>query len=77
MSAKILKAFLMVSVALITTACCDPKIEYVDRPVEVKIPVKCRVPDTYCDFNRTTDTEVMASMLECIIELRKASEICK
>jgi hypothetical protein len=65
--------------ALLTmTACSDqPTIRYVDKPYAVNIPVKCIVPDVDCTFNRETDTEVIASMLECVVELKRASEVCK
>ena len=53
-----------------------PEIRYIDKPYEVKIPVKCIVPKTQCDFNRTSYTEVISSMLECIIKLKRNSEVC-
>lgn len=58
-------------------SCPKPQIEYIDVPVEVKIPVKCIVPDTECNFNRATDTEVVSSLLECIVDLKRATEVCK
>ena len=79
MTAKILKALLIAFVILTMSACSSPKPkpEYIDRPVEVLVPVKCVVPDTNCTFNRETDTEVISSLLECIIDLKKASEVCR
>ena len=70
---------LIVLSILTLTACskCEPKIVYRDRPYEVKVPIKCVVPKTECDFNRTTNTEVISSLLECIIELKNNSEMCK
>lgn len=63
---------------LLITACCKPQeVKYIDRPYEVKVPVKCTVPNTYCDFNKTTDTEVINSMLECIIDLKHNSKVCQ
>jgi len=50
---------------------------YVKKPVEVLVPTKCIVPDVNCSFDRNTSTEVISSLLECIIDLKKASEICK
>ena len=69
----------MMCVLLTLTACSSKQVEYkyIDVPYEVKVPVKCVVPDTYCDFNRTTDTEVIDALLECIIDLKKNSEVCK
>ena len=79
MNVKILKALSAVFAVLILTSCScpEPKPIYVDRPVEVLIPVKCVVPDANCSFNRETDTEVISSLLECIIDLKKNSEVCK
>jgi hypothetical protein len=69
---------LIVSSSLILTACnCKPKIEYVKVPYEVKVPVKCKVPDTYCDFNQSTSTEVISSLLICIVDLKRNQEVCK
>ena len=62
------------------TACekeCKPKTEYVDREVIVNIPVKCKVPEAKCDFNRETHTEIIASMLECVINLKEAQKVCQ
>lgn len=58
-------------------ASCSTRVEYVDRYIKVPTPIKCKVPDVKCDFNRSTDTEVVASMLECIINLKRSSEVCK
>jgi len=49
----------------------------VDRPVPINIPVKCIVPDSNCSFSRTTDTEVIAALLECIIDMKRSIEVCK
>ena len=64
-------------VALTFQACSTTKTIYVDKPFEVKVPVKCIVPDVTCDFNQNTDTEVISSMLKCITDLKRASEVCK
>ena len=71
--------FLMLLSILILTSCskCKPEIRYVDKPYEVKVPVKCIVPDANCSFNRKTDTEVISSMLECIINMKHNEEKCK
>ena len=78
MIVKILKILSMLFVTLIITACsCKPDVKYVDRPYRVNVPVKCVVPDNNCSFNRKTDTEVISSMLECIIKMKHNEEICK
>lgn len=66
----------MLCVTLIT-GCCEKEKVFVDRPVEVKVPVKCIVPDTNCSFDRNTSTEVIASMLECIIDMKHNEKVCK
>ena len=74
---KILNLFLMIFVLMVISGCSDKEILYVDRPVEIKVPVSCVVPETKCDFKKDTDTEVITSMLMCIEDLRKNSEVCK
>ena len=59
------------------TACTSTEIKYVDRPVKVLVPTKCIVPDSNCSFNRKTDTGVISSLLECIIEMKHNEKICK
>ena len=68
----------MVCAVFLLTACADKQeAVYVDRYKTVKVPVKCKTPDVECDFNRTTYTEVIGAMLECIVDLRRANEVCK
>lgn len=56
----------------------EPKIVYVDRFNEVKVPQKCIVPDTECVISKTaTYTEIIKEMRLCIEELRRNSEVCK
>lgn len=72
-----LKALLMLFVILSIVSCSTQEIVYKDRYKEKLVPVKCEVPDVECDFNRSTNTEVVASMLECIVDLKKTIEVCK
>ena len=75
-----LKVFLIVFALLSLSGCsaeCKPTTEYVRVPYEVKVPVKCEVPHVECDFNRSTDTEVIAAMLECIVDLKRSNEVCR
>ncbi|WAK43878.1 hypothetical protein IAPFLPAM_00018 [Sulfurimonas phage SNW-1] len=73
------RVLLMVFVLLTFQACseCKPQVKYVDKPYEVKIPVKCVVPDANCSFDRNTSTEVISSLLECIIDMKRNEEVCK
>ena len=75
MSVKILKSLSILFVLLITSGCA--KNIYVDRPIEVKVPVKCEVPTVSCQYNKDTDTEVILELVRCIQELKEASKVCK
>lgn len=60
---------------LVISGCAD-KV-YVDRPVEVKVPVKCIVPDVLCRPGQATYTEEIREMRLCIERYKQASEVCK
>lgn len=76
MNVKILKISSMIFVALLFSGCSE-KIIYVDRPIEVKIPVQCKVPETHCNFNKQTDTEVIIALRTCIQDLTESIKVCK
>ena len=63
---------------IMTFSGCASKsiVKYVDKPYEVKVPVKCVVPDANCTFGRKTDTEVISALLECIVDMKRNSEVC-
>ena len=75
MIAKTLKILLMTFVMLGISGCAD-KV-YVDRPVEVKIPVKCVVPEVTCYPKRPTYTEEIKELRMCIERHKQAAEVCK
>ena len=79
MSAKILRTLLMLCGVLIFQACSKPEpiIKYVDKPYEVKVPIKCIVPDANCTFKRDTYTEVLNAYVECITDMKKNEEVCR
>jgi hypothetical protein len=78
MFAKILKLNLIALSTLTFQACSSKQeVKYVDRPVTVKVPIKCVVQDAECDFNRTTYTSVVSSMMECIVNMKHNEEVCK
>ena len=60
---------------------CASKIEYVDRPVEVRVPVKCELempkkPDVAISVDGLRNVLVYTELLECT--LRKCrGEACK
>ena len=76
---RILKPSLMLlvtTILMLSISGCTPKTIYVDREVIVKVPVKCIVPNTPCD-PRGNDGEVVVDLMECIIDLKKAQEVCR
>ena len=75
MNVKILKSLLMISVVLGISGCTE-KV-YVDRPVEVKIPVKCVVPEVKCYAGQETYTEEIKEMRLCIERYKQAVEVCR
>ena len=76
MNVKILKISSILFVALLFSACSNKELVYIDRPVEIKVPVKCNIPETHCDFNKSTDTEVITSLRTCIEDLRQSIKVC-
>jgi hypothetical protein len=49
----------------------------VDRPVEVKVPQKCIIPNVSLDLNKPTYTEKVNAMEIYIYELHEAIKVCK
>lgn len=76
MNVKILKLLLMIFAILLFSGCSE-KIVYVDRPIEVKVPIKCVIPDIHCNFNQSTDTEVLIKLRTCIEDLKQSINVCK
>jgi len=74
---KIFSIALVLSTMIAFNGCgCTPEVRYVDRPVEVKVPVKCKMPEVYCDFNGT-GSEPAIKAFECIITQKRAMEVCR
>lgn len=76
MNVKILKVLSMIFAILLFSGCSE-KIIYVDRPIEVKVPVQCKVPEVHCNFNKKTDTEVIIALRTCIQDLIESTKVCK
>lgn len=60
---------------------CASKIEYVDRPVEVRVPVKCELempkkPDVAISVDGLRNVLVYTELLECTLK-RCRGEACK
>ena len=65
----------LMSVALLTG--CAEKTVYVDRVVEVKVPVRCVVPKVECSKAGVNDAETLADIIRERDELREANKACK
>lgn len=74
MNAMILKSLLMIFV-LLGISGCNEKV-YVDRPIEVKVPVKCEVPKVVCTAGQATYTEEIREMRLCIERYKQAVAVC-
>ena len=81
---KIVKICLSIFALLVFSGCsckyvplvaCE--IEYKDRPVEVKVPVKCATPDTFCSKEGSLQGGTIGELLGCIYELRESNKVCK
>ena len=75
---KYVLAVLMVEILF---AGCASKTEYVDRPVEVKIPVKCEIemptkPVVTINPDGLRNVLIYTETLECTL-LRCRGEVCK
>jgi len=56
---------------------CSTKTVYVDRPVEVKIPVKCQVPNIEKPKKGNNMSESMLNIKEYILKLEAALDTCR
>lgn len=66
----------MIFVALVFSGCSE-KIAYVPEPYKVKVPVKCVVPETICDSNQDTYTEIIKEMRLCIERYKENAKVCQ
>ena len=78
MTHKILSILSGTLVIVSCSGCSEPRVEiqYIDRPVEVLVPVKCTVPDVECNWSGS-DVEVVAGMFKCIVDQKMASKVCQ
>jgi len=72
----ILGALLAVAVMLIFTG-CGTKTVYVDRVVEVKVPVKCVIPGVAPAISGVNYAVTLADIIRERDSLREAIEACK
>ena len=71
---------LLVILAILTTltfsgCATTEKIVYVDKPVPYAVPVKCKVPEVSCNF-KGEGSEPILRLLECVVDQKKAMEVC-
>ena len=63
--------------AILAFSGCGQKIVYIDKPVEVKVPVKCKVPNVKCSFKAKTYTGIISKLVECIEKKNAAIKVCQ
>ena len=74
---KLLSVLLGILISLSFSGCAwCTTIEYIDRPVEVFIPVKCKVKDVRCNLGKS-DAELVVGLTECIIDMKKEARVCQ
>ena len=74
-----LRILILLTFSILFTGCpkepCEPV--YIEKPVIVKVPQKCIVPEVQCDFNQSTYTEVIGAMLKCIVDYKESIKVCQ
>ena len=74
---KNLLVVLVISIIMTFSGCsAKEKIIYVDRPVPYSVPVKCVIPEVVCSFDGN-GSEPILRLLECVVDQKKAIEVCK
>lgn len=75
------KMLLTLSMLLILGGCSSKSTEPVTLyyPVETIITTRCEAPEVVCRYNEKglTAKQVVREMYQCIIDLRKALEVCR
>lgn len=62
--------------ALFASGCsCEPKVEYVVKMREVRVPVIKELPVVHCDLNQTLDTDVLYEAGKCIEDFKQRDAI--
>lgn len=75
------KMLLMLSMLLILGGCSQKATEPITvyYPVETVVTTKCEAPEVVCKYTEKglTAKQVVREMYQCIIDLRKALEVCR
>ena len=70
--------YLILPVLLISfIGCTRTETVYVDRPVEVKVPVKCIIPTVEAPKKAQTYSESLLNIKEYIEKLQEAVKVCQ
>lgn len=71
-----ISVFLIVALLFIFNGCSE-KTVYLDRVVEVKVPVRCITKDVKSAVKGTNDAVTLADIIREKKELREANEACR
>lgn len=78
MNSKVLLIVLLISISIVFSGCSQKEIVYVDKPYEVKVPVKCVVELPDGEINQSlNESEKYVEVLKYISKLHKNVEVCK
>lgn len=75
MNVKILSVVLMMFLSLTFNGCAEK--QYITETKEVYIPTKCIVPEVKCDIQKTTYTEIVQDLVQCIVRHKEARKVCE
>jgi hypothetical protein len=77
MKSKVLSIVLVLSISILFSG-CSCTTEYIEVPVEVKVPVKCKVELPDGEINESlNESEKLVEMLKYIANLHRNIERCK
>lgn len=49
-----------------------------EQNIEVtRVKASCKTPDVACDFRAESIDNILGKYLECIVDLKRANEVCK
>ena len=65
--------WILMALVVVVMSGCATKVEYVDRPVEVKVPVKCELempkkPDVVVSVDGLRNVLMYTELLECTLK---------
>jgi len=76
-----LKNLIVILIALVFNGCCEKeptRIEYKEKTVTIKVPVRCKVPKVKCDLKQGSNlVERFSELLGCIELHKEASKVCQ